>query len=155
MAVENSAMQSLPTPKSVNYIRHLAGFFDRVAEDGRLSSTHVAIYVSIFQMWNANRFQNPLSITRTDLMRISKISSKATYHRCMKELHDYGYFLYEPSHNPLKGSLVSLFCFYSCPQAGKVPGAYVAPGIAQTKKTLNQKNSNISDSNDKDYSEPL
>jgi hypothetical protein len=44
-------------------------------------------------------------------MRISKISSKATYHKCLKNLHSLGYINYEPSFNPFKGSHVFLFNF--------------------------------------------
>ena len=42
-------------------------------------------------------------------MRISKISAKATYHKCIKDLHNFGYIQYLPSFNPFKGSLVYLF----------------------------------------------
>jgi hypothetical protein len=44
-------------------------------------------------------------------MRISKISSKATYHKCLKNLHSLGYINYQPSYNPFKGSHVILFNF--------------------------------------------
>jgi hypothetical protein len=44
-------------------------------------------------------------------MRISKISSKATYHKCLKNLHSLGYINYEPSYNPFKGSHVYLLNF--------------------------------------------
>ena len=44
-------------------------------------------------------------------MRISKISSKATYHKCLKILHNSSYIKYEPSHNPFRGSHVILFNF--------------------------------------------
>ncbi len=93
----------------MNYIKHLAGFFDRVATDERLNPTHVSMYVSLFQFWNANRFQNPISISRNELMKVSKISSKATYHKCMKELNEWQYLKYKPSYNPFKGSLVFLY----------------------------------------------
>ncbi len=95
----------------MNYIRHLAGFFDRVAKDDRLGPLHVSMYVSLFQFWNASRFKNPISISRSELMRVSKISAKATYHKCIKELNNYGYLRYEPSFNPIRGSLVYLFNF--------------------------------------------
>ena len=95
----------------MNYIKHLAGFFDRVAADERLNPTHVSMYVSLFQFWNASRFQNPISISRNELMKVSKISAKATYHKCMRELNDFGYLQYKPSYNPFKGSLVYLFNF--------------------------------------------
>ena len=78
----------------MNYIRHLAGFFDRVAADERLNPTHISMYVSLFQFWNASRFQNPISISRNELMRVSKISAKATYHKCMRELNDFGFSVF-------------------------------------------------------------
>lgn len=95
----------------MNYIKHLTGFFDRVVKDRHLNPTHISLYMALFQYWNVNRFQNPISITRDEIMRISKICSKATYHKCMKELNDKGYIKYEPSFNPFKGSMVILFNF--------------------------------------------
>lgn len=95
----------------MNYIKHLTGFFDRIVQDRSLNPTHISLYIGLFQFWNINRFQNPISITRDEIMRISKICSKATYHKCMRELNDKGYIKYEPSFNPFKGSMVVLFNF--------------------------------------------
>jgi hypothetical protein len=97
----------------MNYILQLSGFFQKVALDNRLNPTHVSLYMAVFQFWNAERFQNPVSISRQELMRISKISAKATYHKCIKDLHNFGYIQYLPSYNPFKGSLVYLFDFQS------------------------------------------
>ncbi|SEB01290.1 hypothetical protein SAMN05443667_11545 [Flavobacterium gillisiae] len=93
----------------MNYIKHLTGFFDKVSKDKILNPTHVSLYIALFQFWNCNRFKNPISISRDEVMRISKISSKATYHKCLKNLHSLGYINYEPSYNPFKGSQVYLF----------------------------------------------
>lgn len=95
----------------MNYIKHLTGFFDKVINDHTLNPTHISLYIALFQFWNCNRFRNPISISRDEVMRISKISSKATYHKCLKNLHALGYIQYEPSYNPYKGSLVHLFNF--------------------------------------------
>lgn len=95
----------------MNYIKHLTGFFEKVAIDKTLNPTHVSLYIALFQFWNCNRFKNPISINRDEVMRISKISSKATYHKCLKNLHSLGYINYEPSFNPFKGSHVILFNF--------------------------------------------
>ena len=95
----------------MNYIKHLTGFFEKVAIDKTLNPTHVSLYIALFQFWNCNRFKNPISINRDEVMRISKISSKATYHKCLKNLHSLGYINYEPSYNPFKGSHVILFNF--------------------------------------------
>ncbi|ALJ04130.1 transcriptional regulator [Pseudalgibacter alginicilyticus] len=95
----------------MNYIKHLTGFFDRIIHDSNLNPTHISLYLGLFQYWNINRFKNPISITRDEVMRISKICSKATYHKCIRELNDKGYLKYEPSYNPFKGSMVYMFNF--------------------------------------------
>ncbi|UIR56719.1 hypothetical protein LZQ00_02620 [Sphingobacterium sp. SRCM116780] len=43
------------------------------------------------------------------MMRLSKINSKATYHKAMSYLHAQRYINYKPSYNPLKGSQISFF----------------------------------------------
>ena len=96
---------------NMNYIKHLTGFFDKVINDHTLNPTHISLYIALFQFWNCNRFRNPISISRDEVMRISKISSKATYHKCLKNLHALGYLRYEPSYNPYKGSMVYMFNF--------------------------------------------
>lgn len=95
----------------MNYIKHLTGFFEKIVTDHSLNPTHISLYISLFQCWNTNRFQNPISITRDEVMRISKICSRATYHKCIRELHEKEYIKYEPSYNPFRGSLVYLFNF--------------------------------------------
>jgi len=93
----------------MNYIKHLTGFFDKVTRDNNLNPTHISLYVSLFQFWNVQRFKNPISISRDEVMRVSKICSKATYHKCMKDLHNFSYINYDPSFNPYRGSLITLF----------------------------------------------
>ena len=44
-------------------------------------------------------------------MLVSKIGSKSTYHKCLKELHEKGFIVYHPSYNPLKGSLIDMTIF--------------------------------------------
>lgn len=92
----------------MNYIKHLTAFFEKVSQDYDLNPTHISLYVALFQHWNYNRFQNPICISRTEIMRISKIGSFATYHKCIKDLDAKGYIKYEPSYNPYKGSLVHI-----------------------------------------------
>lgn len=95
----------------MNYLKHLTEFFDRVIQDHNLNPTHISLYIALFQFWNINRFQNPINITRDEVMQISKIASKATYHKCMRELNEKGFLKYEPSFNPYKGSSVHLIDF--------------------------------------------
>ncbi|WP_312084199.1 transcriptional regulator [Epilithonimonas hominis] len=95
----------------MNYIKHLTGFYDRISQDNRLNPTHISLYLALFQFWNLNHFQNPISISRSEMMRLSKIAALGTYHKCIKQLQEFGYIVYEPSFNPYKGSLVHLYNF--------------------------------------------
>ena len=95
----------------MNYIKHLSAFYEKVSTDNRLNPSHVSLYMALFQLWNLNRFENPISINRDQTLRLSKIGSNHTYHKCLHELRDFGYIIYYPSHNPLKGSLVHLCIF--------------------------------------------
>ena len=92
----------------MNYIKHLTGFFEKVSADFDLNPTHISLYMAVFQLWNQNRFQNPICISRDELMRISKIASYATYHKCIRELDERNFVKYMPSYNPFKGSTLEV-----------------------------------------------
>ena len=44
-------------------------------------------------------------------MAVAKISSRVTYHKCIRELHRWGYLYYDPSYDYYRGSLVYLYFF--------------------------------------------
>lgn len=92
----------------MNYIKHLNGFFEKASHDLNLNPTHISLYVAIFQLWNKSGFKKAIPISREELMRISKIGSNATYHKCMKELNARNYVKYMPSYNQFKGTTVEV-----------------------------------------------
>jgi len=95
----------------MNYIAHLTAVMERITKDDRLNPSHVSLYLALFQFWNMNRFNNPISIHREDTMRLSKIGSKNTYHKCITDLSNWGFIKYCPSHNPMKGSTLKMYNF--------------------------------------------
>lgn len=97
--------------EGVNYIKHLNGVFLQFSKDTRLNPTHISLYVTLFQLWNTNRFPEEFYINREEVMKYSKIGSKSTYHRCIKELSHWNYIIYFPSHNPYKGSKIKMLKF--------------------------------------------
>src|SRR5690554_1370897 len=97
--------------KEVNYIKQLTEAMSKMSDDDRLNPSHVSLYIALFQFWNMNRFKSPISVTRNDVMRVSKIGSNSTYHRCITDLHKWKYLEYLPSYNPFKGSKVNMFIF--------------------------------------------
>ncbi|WP_282073981.1 hypothetical protein [Polaribacter atrinae] len=97
--------------QNVNFIKHLKGVFIQFSKDNRLNPTHISLYIALFQIWNNNRFLEEFYINREEVMRFSKIGSKSTYHKCIKDLSHWKYIIYYPSHNPYKGSKIKMFKF--------------------------------------------
>jgi|SRR5690606_1372097 len=97
--------------QEVNYIKHLNLVFDQFLKDSRLNPTHISLYMALFQFWNNNRFKEKFFVIRDEVMQLSKIGSKSTYHRCIKELDHWKYVVYFPSHNPYRGSKIKMLKF--------------------------------------------
>ena len=95
----------------MNYIKHLTGFFNKINYETNLNPTHISLYLALFQCWNVNRFKNPTGISREEIMKSSKINSKATYHKCMKELELLGFMVYNPTFNPHSSSTIIMINF--------------------------------------------
>src|SRR5690606_17137147 len=123
----------------MNYIKHLTGFFIRIASEETIYPTHISLYLALFQSWNVNRFKNPIAISRDEMMKTSRIASKATYHKCIKELQSMGFIDYLPSYNPYSGSEVILHDLSDRKSVFKNPTSSI---IDQTEPMNNQANSN-------------
>ena len=90
-------------------IKQLAAFaslLKRIEKDSRLLPTHLSLFTGLFVSWQQSGFTSPFSVTRKTLMAFSKVASIATYHKCIRELDEYGYIRYQPSYHPKQGSLV-------------------------------------------------
>lgn len=90
-------------------ICHLSQFYEQAIRDTGLSTTHVSLFMALFQRWKQTHFKTSIQISRDDIMKLAKVRSKATYHRCMQYLHKHNYIDYQPSYNPLKGSTIRFF----------------------------------------------
>jgi hypothetical protein len=93
-------------------VSELSGFFEAVSEDYRIGATHISLYMALFLRWNRNGFTGPVIFTSGEIMRMAKICSRATYHKCLRDLVEYGYIQYEPSCNPLTGNKAFLKIYY-------------------------------------------
>jgi hypothetical protein len=78
-----------------------------LCQDKRISVWHISAYAAIIQLWCKGHFRNPVSVTRRKIMELAHIGSIATYHKCIRELEQYGYISYESSYHP-NGSKVFL-----------------------------------------------
>lgn len=154
----------------MNYIRHLSAFYMKAAIDDRLKPTHISLYHALFQFWNMNRFTNPVKFNRRQVLNYCKIGSNHTLYRCLKELGQWGYIEYSPSHSPFKNSVVNL-CIFDITQLKKndldtgakstqlgckndtTPGAKMHHLINNINiKTLSEENSHSKNSGNLDFS---
>lgn len=74
----------------------VAAFYEKAGADNRISPVHIALYFAL--LFDAGFSGVGLLLpVRDHLMARAKISSTVTYHRCLRELHEYGYISYSPS----------------------------------------------------------
>ncbi|MBF9252124.1 hypothetical protein I2I11_02350 [Pontibacter sp. 172403-2] len=92
-------------------LKPLSDFFSAIANDPRISITHIGIYAALLQYWKEHEFQNPMQVFSYEIMRIAKISASSTYHKSIKDLSDFGYIKYEPSFKRNQGSKVYILEF--------------------------------------------
>lgn len=90
----------------VNFIKHFRATMYRFSEDSRCSASHRMLYMALFDCWNRNRFYNPVSINREEVMRLSGIGSIKLYYIYIKDLAEWGYIEYHPSKSIYRGSKV-------------------------------------------------
>jgi hypothetical protein len=87
-------------------MKEFSQFFAAIADDPRINTTHISLYMALLQYWKEQDFASPIRVFSRQIMQIAKILSPATYHRHIRDLSDYGYIRYEPSYKRNKGSKV-------------------------------------------------
>jgi hypothetical protein len=86
----------------------LMRFLNRMADEGRLSTSHISLCFAMIICWNDQKNKLPFKISRKILMDYGKIGSISTYHICIKDLVAFGLISYTPSYNSYQGTLVAL-----------------------------------------------
>jgi hypothetical protein len=89
-------------------VKELTRFYNAIQNDARIGSSHISLYMALFQLYNLNGFKNPIDIYRKGVMRIAKIRGIATFHKCINDLTAFGYIEYLPSYDSAKLSQVNL-----------------------------------------------
>lgn len=89
-------------------IKVLANFFTAIAHDPRIGVSHISVYCALLQFVHIQNACDPVLIKSDEVMKTAKISGLGTYHRCIRDLHSYGYIRYVPSYNHRKKSKVYL-----------------------------------------------
>ena len=74
----------------------VAAFYKKAKVDNRIGPIHIALYFAMLQDAASCGIDVVIPV-REHLMALAKIASTVTYHRGLRELHEYGYILYRPS----------------------------------------------------------
>ncbi len=66
-------------------VKELTVFYDAIKDDSRIGPKHISLYMAIFQLYNLNRFCNPVNITRASLMETAKISLPMPFDKTLEK----------------------------------------------------------------------
>lgn len=87
-------------------LKPLSNFFTAIEKDFRIGTTHIAIYAALLQYRMGKGFINPIQVFRHEVAPKAKVLSAYTYHKCVRELSEYGYIKYKPSFKKTQGSKI-------------------------------------------------
>ncbi|GAA4909955.1 hypothetical protein [Mucilaginibacter defluvii] len=87
--------------------RPIALFFDAIRKDPRIGLSHIGLFAVLVGYWQQLGCPEAISAYAHEIMPLAKVSG-TTYHRCLRDLADFGYILYEPSFKRNKPSTVRL-----------------------------------------------
>lgn len=87
-------------------LKPLASFFNAIAGDPRISITHIGMFAALLEYWQEHQFQIPFQAFSHEIMKLAKISASTTYHKCIRDLNDFGYIRYEPSFKKNRASRI-------------------------------------------------
>jgi len=86
----------------------LRDFFRAIAGDPRIGISHISLYCAFYQYQTDADPNAAISFVKSDIMKEAKISGLATFHKCIRDLHEYGYIRYRPSYDHRKKNRVYL-----------------------------------------------
>jgi hypothetical protein len=92
----------------MGYSLLLGRFFYKASKDARISIAHIGLFATLLECWKEEDLNNPVLISAPMIMPKAKISSTATYHRLIRQLHEYGYICYDAGYYKGLGSRVQL-----------------------------------------------
>jgi hypothetical protein len=75
----------------------LSVFFAGIEKDLRIGSIHLGLFAALLRYYSLSGFVNPISAYSYQIMPLAKIAASTTYHRCIRELSQFGYIRYERS----------------------------------------------------------
>ena len=91
----------------MEFSQKILSFLELIEDDPRIGPSHISLFLAILYASKEELNGSPITVFKKDIIKHAKIS-EGTYHRCMHQLTAYGYLKYNPSFNPMSGSLVKI-----------------------------------------------
>lgn len=88
--------------------KKISHYLDKIEAQENFLASHCCLFLAIFSVWEKSNFSLKFKVSRKILMRLSKIASTATYHKCLKDLIHFGFIKYEPTYDYFRGSKMSI-----------------------------------------------
>lgn len=92
----------------MNGAAEIAEFMELARIDPRIGPLHISLYMAIVYYWVQQGQPGRVLVSARELMPVAKIAGGTPFHRYLRQLHAYGYIVYEPSFNPVVKSGVVL-----------------------------------------------
>jgi hypothetical protein len=86
----------------------LSEFMPSIRNNPKMTAYHVSVYVALLYYCQMAGDAPSFTVFSREVLSYAKLLKPGTYHRIMKDLHEFGYIVYTPSHSPVLGSLVQL-----------------------------------------------
>src|SRR6266487_2593403 len=67
--------------KCFSIVGKLSEFLTAIEHDPRINAIHISIYAALVKQWHEHQYKNPVSVFSHEVMKLSKISGSATYHK--------------------------------------------------------------------------
>lgn len=84
----------------------IADFFETVAEDPRILSSHIVLYLGLVNVWQGQGCPEEFEIISSEVMRIVKLS-RDTFRIRLNDLRAFGYIKYEAAGNQFVKGVVA------------------------------------------------
>ena len=83
-------------------------FMQKARADSRIGLSHITLYMAQLSIWYERNGAAPLYLFSREVKPLCKLAGPATYHRSIRQLHEYKYIRYVASNNHSLGSSMKL-----------------------------------------------
>ncbi len=88
-------------------------FMRKSLSEERIGASHISLFTALVYCSGFAGFDLSFQICGKRVRALAKFGSKATYHRKLRELVEFGLISYQPSYHPVIGSRVSFLAISS------------------------------------------